>query len=267
MRALTSHLAGSLIKIFTHGYEIYKILLLLNLEKLLYRKMRLSYLKCFKFTMIGLTIVSIFISTSKMFDQHPIVNVIDIDTASLENNFINVQTVTVDASKNLDLCDVIHLATFVQCSNNTFELMLFLKSIFASRRHPLHLHIFVCDSLTKSVVMHMLDSWNVVGVDFSLYEIEDYISDSQSWMFKSFDPTAQWKMSIPIVLSHIEKVIVADVNLQIIGDIAIIWNKLSEMQTIGTRLGLVEIVHSRDIPVSTRHEYDKPIVVILKQRF
>ena len=225
--------------------------------------MRLSHLKYFKFTMVALATLSICISTWKMFVEHPVVSETDIDTALLESNFINVQTVAVDATENLDLCDVIHVATFIQGSNNTFELMIFLKSILANRRNPLHLHLFVKDFLTKSVVINMLDSWNVVGVDFSLYEIENYISDRQSWMSKSFHSNDQWRMSIPIVLSHIEKVIVADVNMQIIGNVAILWNKLLEMQKIGTRLGLVEIVNSRDIPASTSLEFDKPIVVIL----
>ena len=136
--------------------------------------------------------------------------------------------------------DVIHLATFVQHTENTFELMVFLKSIFVSRQNSLHLHAVIGDAPTKAVVLEMLDSWQVEGLDYELYEIQDF-SICESNLNPS-DSMASWKLLIPTILKDVEKVIVADVNMQVVGDIANLWNTLLEMQRTGSQLGLVDNV-------------------------
>ena len=137
--------------------------------------------------------------------------------------------------------DVIHLATFVQHTENTFELMVFLKSIFVSRQNSLHLHAVIGDAPTKAVVLEMLDSWQVEGLDYELYEIQDFPNFESSFTY-SGATKGRWKMDIPIVLKNVEKVIVADVNMQVVGDIANLWNTLLEMQRTGSQLGLVDNV-------------------------
>ena len=141
-------------------------------------------------------------------------------------------------------CDLIHVATFVQSRTNTFELMNFLKRILTNRRNPLKFHIFVEESSTKSAVLEMISSWQVPEFDF-FYEIQVFSDlDKMVPNFDSSTVTDRWKILIPAILSDIDNVIVADVNLQIIGDIADIWNKLSEMQRNESQLGLVEHAQS-----------------------
>ena len=168
----------------------------------------------------------------------------------LKSTPVNINNLSMDVSAfttlegNVNQCDVIHVATFISSLTNTFELMNFLKSILTSRRNPLKLHIIVEDSSIKLALLEMFNSWQVAEVGF-FYEIKTFSDRVPS--FASSNMSERWKILIPAIFNDndVEKVIVANVNMQIIGDIAVVWNKLSEMQRIGSHFGLVEHFQSQ----------------------
>ena len=180
-------------------------------------------------------VLSFIIIIARYFDGNQVDLDLPNDSAIHENIKLDHSIVVV-----LPCSDVIHVATFIQGPKYTFELMVFLKSILANnRRHPLKLHIIVANSSTKSVVLEMLVSWQIAGLDFNFYEIHSFNNWELSNYTLSNSISDRWKMLIPTILNDVEKVIVADVNLQIVGDIAMIWNKLLEMQRMGTFIGMV----------------------------
>ena len=121
------------------------------------------------------------------------------------------------------------------------------------------LHLLV-DAASKPVVLELLDTWMVSGLDYQLYDIENF-NHLTSWV-----PTIHYsadygllKLIIPIVLKTVKKVIVLDTDLQFMDDIAPMWDKLKEMQRSGTFFGMVENQSEWYTKVSLKsNEHRKP---------
>ena len=151
-------------------------------------------------------------------------------------------------------CDVIHVVTVVGQLNYLFSFAMFVKSIIAFRKNPIHLHLFV-DKESKPVVSEMLESWAIDHFKHHFISIEEHIhhvSNIHNMHYSSH--YSQLKLLVPLVLKHLDLVIVADNDLLFTQDIVILWNKLKEMQQQGIPFAMVpeqilqSYVHPDDWP-------------------
>ena len=127
-------------------------------------------------------------------------------------------------------CDEIHIATVVGQLKYLFSFAMFVKSVIATRKNPIQMHLLV-DEKSKPIVSEMLDSWAIEHFKYQFISIEEHIhhvSDIQNKHYSSH--YTQLKLLVPLVLKHLDLVIVADYDLLFTQDIVILWNKLKEMQ-------------------------------------
>ena len=205
--------------------------------------MILSRRRQFKYLTLALVIVSIYLLMGKRASNNsadPLKNFNNLITIT-EKNSQGIQQHDLFSNGEVGLCDVIHVVTFIQSSKFNFNLMTFLKRILLSRRNPLKLYIVVDDSSTKPLAFEMLDSWQVEGIEFVFYEIQTLPNlQLLASRFQSADFLDLWKILLPTLLLDVKEVIVSDLNMQIVGDIGVLWNKMLEMQQTGTHLGMVK---------------------------
>ena len=137
-------------------------------------------------------------------------------------------------------CISIQVAIISVGHKSNHDLIVLLKSILASRKAKLHLHLIV-NHESKSVLRHLFQTWNVHNLVVSFYSSEK-IENEVSWI-----PNRHYsgiygllKLVLPKVLpDHIARVIVLDTDIVFTNAIDELW-KLFKNFSDHQAIGLVE---------------------------
>ncbi|VDO92043.1 unnamed protein product [Soboliphyme baturini] len=106
------------------------------------------------------------------------------------------------------------------------HLVISLKSILLYRQRPLHLHIVTDTVRGQKILSHLLNTWNITSLNFSIYLSTDAASDV-AWIKTSHHSALSGllKLTVPSILPQdLKKVILLDTDLIFLSDIGILWD-------------------------------------------
>ncbi|VDO97581.1 unnamed protein product [Soboliphyme baturini] len=138
-------------------------------------------------------------------------------------------------------CEVVHVAVICCGSSAVRSLVVMLKSILLHRRRPLHLHLVTDTVRSQNVLSHLLDTWNVTSLDFSIYLSTNFSMDV-AWIptFHHSSLSGLLKLTVPSILpQNLKKVILLDTDLIFLSDIGSLWD-MFELFNSEQCLGIAE---------------------------
>ncbi len=204
---------------------------------------------------MGLTTLALLLMTTST--QAHLVLGWKVEKLEKENNFLiqELQFATVLSQQKLvsskhnlsdmklleENCETIHIALVAVGCSTIRSVVTLIKSILFYRHNILHLH-FVSDDKGKYILQNLFKTWQLPSVQTSFYpaakaqELVGWIPNSHySGLF------GLMKLTLPSLLPEsLQRVIVLDTDLMLMGDILSLWKYLDVIFAQGKLMGLVE---------------------------
>ena len=133
-------------------------------------------------------------------------------------------------------CSVIHVALIVSGYNASRDSVVTIKSLLIYRHNRIHFHLIV-DSRARQVLKVVMTTWQVPGVNFDLYDIEN-VRNALPWIFTHYYKK-DWTILVPLlhkILPHnVANLVVLNPDLVLSADIGQLWCQFSSnwQQVVG----------------------------------